>query len=99
MVSSTASVVDADSPTRFVYRQQGELVWGSYTGDTVTEGRFVGRLSGATLAISFAHELVVDLSVVTGEATSRVEERDGRIALVEEFAVDGVPHESVCLQV
>lgn len=99
MVSSTASVVDPQSPTRFVYHQQGELVWGSYTGDTVTEGRFVGQLSGTDLAISFAHELVADRSVVRGDATSRVEEQDGRIALIEEFAKDGVAHESVCLQV
>lgn len=99
MVSSTASAVDPDAPTRFVYHQQGELVWGSYTGDTVTEGRFVGQLSEATLAISFAHELVADRSVVRGNATSRVEDRDGKIALVEDFAIDGVQHESVCLQV
>lgn len=99
MLSSTASAVDPDSPTRFVYHQHGELVWGSYTGDTVTQGRFVGRLSEATLAISFAHELVADHSVVRGDATSRVEEREGRIALIEDFAIDGTPHESVCLQV
>lgn len=99
MVSSTASAVDPESPTRFTYRQQGELVWGSYTGDTVTEGRFVGRLGDAELAISFAHELVADRSVVRGEATSRVEEQDGRIALIEEFTKDGVQHESVCRQV
>ena len=99
MVSSTASVVDPQSPTRFVYHQKGELVWGSYTGDTVTEGRFVGQLSESTLAISFAHELVADRRVVRGDATSRVEEQNGRIALIEEFAVDGIAHESVCLQV
>lgn len=99
MVSSTASVVDPEAPTRFVYHQQGELVWGSYTGDTVTEGRFVGQLRGTDLAISFAHELVADRSVVRGEATSRVEKRDGKVALIEEFAKDGASHESVCLQV
>lgn len=99
MVSSTASVVDPEAPTRFFYHQQGQLVWGEYTGDTVTEGRFVGQLSGATLSISFAHELVADRSVVRGEAISRVEEQDGKIALIEEFTKDGAAHESVCLQV
>ena len=98
MVSSTASAVDPTSPTRFVYHQQGELVWGSYTGDTVTEGRVVGQLSGTHLSISFAHELVADRSVVRGDATSRVEEQDGKVALIEEFTKDGVAHESVCLQ-
>lgn len=98
MVSSTASTVDEDAPTRFRYHQDGSLVWGEYLGDTVTQGRFVGELREATLAISFAHELVSDRSVVRGQATSRVEDRDGRLYLVEDFAIDGVAHESVCVQ-
>lgn len=98
MISSTASAVDPQAPTRFSYHQQGSLVWGEYLGDTVTQGRFVGQLAQARLDISFAHELVADLSVVRGQATSRVEDRDGRIYLVETFAKDGVDHESVCVQ-
>lgn len=99
MVSSTASDVDPDSPTRFSYRQQGDLVWGSYTGDTVTQGRFVGELRRATLGISFAHELLADHSVVRGQASSRVERRSGTLYLVEQFTVDGVEHESICAEI
>src|SRR5699024_6637909 len=98
MVSSTASAVDPHTPTRFSYHQQGTLVWGEYFGDTVTQGRFVGQLEQDTLDISFAHELVADQSVVRGQATSRVEARDGMLYLVESFTKGGEDHESVCVQ-
>lgn len=99
MVSSTASSVDPDHPTEFLYHQTGQLVWGEYTGDTVAQGRFVGAFDGDTLSISFAHELVADLSVVRGSADSRVEDRDGGLHLVETFFLDGVEHESVCVEI
>lgn len=100
MVSSTASEVDSDAPTTFDYHQDGRLIWGEYTGDTVTEGRFVGEIAGAEVRVSFAHALVRDGSVVRGDAVSRAEhEDDGRIRLIEDFAVDGIDHVSVCLQV
>lgn len=100
MVSSTASDVDSDAPTTFDYHQDGRLIWGEYTGDTVTEGRFVGEIAGAEVRVSFAHALVSDGSVVRGDAVSRAEqEDDGRLRLIEDFAVDGIDHVSVCLQV
>ena len=100
MVSSTASAVDSEAPTTFEYHQDGHLIWGEYTGDTVTEGRFVGEIAGAEVRVSFAHALASDGSVVRGDAVSRAEqEDDGRIRLVEDFAVDGIDHVSVCLQV
>ena len=100
MVSSTASAVDADAPTTFDYHQDGSLIWGEYTGDTVAAGRFVGELAGAEVRVSFAHALASDGSVVRGDAVSRAERaEDGRIRLVEDFAVDGVDHVSICVQV
>ncbi|MGN8026403.1 hypothetical protein [Microbacterium sp. 22242] len=100
MVSSTASEVDPDAPTTFAYHQEGRLIWGEYTGDTVTEGRFVGEVADAEVRVSFAHALASDGSVVRGDAVSRAERaEDGRIRLVEDFAVDGVDHVSVCVQV
>ncbi|MCR2800414.1 MULTISPECIES: hypothetical protein [unclassified Microbacterium] len=99
MVSSTASIVDPQSPTTFTYHQDGLLVWGEYTGDTVTEGRFVGSVDGDVVGISFAHALAADGSIVRGSADSRAERaEDGRLRLVESFVVDGVDHESVCIQ-
>lgn len=100
MVSSTASRVDPDAPTTFDYHQDGRLVWGEYTGDTVTEGRFVGELDDDQVRISFAHALVRDGSVVRGDAVSRaVQTDDGRIRLVEDFVIDGADHVSICEQV
>ncbi|GMA32505.1 hypothetical protein [Litorihabitans aurantiacus] len=99
MISSTSSVVDAEAPTRFHYRQEGNLVWGRYTGDTVTQGRFVGEATAGRISISFAHASVTDGSVVRGGADSVVERReDGRIYLVEAYEIDGVPHSSVCVE-
>jgi hypothetical protein len=100
MVSSTASSVDPDAPTTFDYHQDGRLVWGEYTGDTVTEGRFVGEVADDQVRISFAHALVADGTVVRGDAVSRAERSaDGRLRLVEDFVVDGIDHVSVCAQV
>ena len=100
MISSTASEVSTESPTRFHYRQDGALVWGEYTGDTVTQGRMVGRTVGNTIEISFAHAMLADGSVVMGAATSVAELRaDGLIYLIEEFEKNGESHQSVCVQV
>lgn len=99
MVSSTASVVDADAPTVFHYHQDGSLVWGEYTGDTVSAGRFVGEMVDDQVRVAFAHALAADGTVVRGEAVSRAEiDEAGRIRLVEDFAVDGIDHVSVCVQ-
>ena len=98
MVSSTASAVDPAAPTRFLYRQQGSMVWGAYTGDTVTIGRFVGRMTGARVEIRFIHSLVAG-GHASGEAVSVLERRvDGLLYLVEEFEKDGEQHESLCVQ-
>lgn len=100
MIDSTASRVDRKAPTRFRYRQQGALVWGDYTGDTVTSGRFVGRAVENRIEISFAHQLHPDGAVVTGSAVSVAERRaDGLLYLVENFEKDGRTHRSVCKQI
>lgn len=99
MISSTASRVDPLGPTVFRYHQRGTLVWGDYTGDTVSEGRFVGSLVGDVLEISFGHAPASGGAVVRGDAHSRVEiGEDGRLRLIESFAVGDVMHESICLQ-
>jgi hypothetical protein len=100
MVSSTASTVNAASPTHFDYHQAGALVWGEYEGDTVSAGRFVGRVTGHRVEVSFAHAVVDGGSVVTGSAVSVIEARDdGLLYLIEDFEKDGRMHRSVCVQV
>ncbi|MDQ1512589.1 MAG: hypothetical protein QOC59_431 [Microbacteriaceae bacterium] len=100
MESSTASRVDPDAPTRFVYREAAGVLWGEYRGDTVAEGRFVGVRTGDSLTVSFVHAPVTGGPAVTGTATSRIEHGpDKRLRLVEDFTVEGLPHVSVCVEV
>jgi hypothetical protein len=101
MVSSTASAVDPDSPTEFQYWEADEVVWGAYTGDTVTQGRFVGTREGDLVTISYVHALKAG-GKAAGQSSSRVEKgEDGLLRLVEEFTFDGddTPHVSVCVEV
>ncbi len=101
MVSSTASAVDPDSPTEFLYQEADGVVWGSYSGDTVTHGRFVGMRDGAQVAISYAHALKAG-GKAGGQSSSRIEKGDdGLLRLVEEFSFDGddTVHVSVCREV
>jgi hypothetical protein len=100
MESSTASTVDAGAPTRFRYSEDAGLVWGEYTGDTVTQGRFIGERVGATLTVQFIHALATDGSLVSGSSVSRIEaEGDAPLRLVEDFVIDGQAHVSVCVEV
>jgi hypothetical protein len=100
MVSSTASRVDPDAPTRFVYHEADGVLWGEYSGDTVTTGRFVGTRSGDLIEVRFVHAPVAGGEPVSGGARSRIErDEHGRLRLVEDFEVDGVPHLSVCAEV
>ncbi|TMR89270.1 hypothetical protein EJK15_61670 [Nonomuraea basaltis] len=101
MVSSTASVVNRNSPTEFLYREADGVVWGSYTGDTVTLGRFVGTRAGDLVSISYAHALKAG-GTAGGQSSSRVETGDdGLLRLIEEFTFEGddTRHVSVCAEV
>lgn len=100
MVSSTASRVDPDAPTRFRYHEADGVLWGEYTGDTVTTGRFVGTRSDDRIDVRFVHALVAGGAPITGAASSRIEQDDdGRLRLVEDFEVDGEPQVSICAEV
>jgi hypothetical protein len=98
MISSTASAVDPDSPTEFRYQEDGGIIWGDYSGDTVIHGRFVGTRDGDTIDITYIHLLKTG-DRAGGRSGSRIESLpDGRLRLVEEFQFDGDPtrHVSVC---
>ncbi|SDJ84588.1 hypothetical protein SAMN05421874_103376 [Nonomuraea maritima] len=100
MVSSTASTVNPDSPTQFEYSERDGVVWGSYTGDTVTHGHFVGTRDGDQVTISYAHALVAGGNA-GGRSTSRIETgEDGLLRLVEEFSFenDATRHTSICAE-
>ncbi|WP_262424413.1 hypothetical protein [Brachybacterium sp. Z12] len=100
MVSSTTSAVDPESPSEFRYHEQDGVIWGEYTGDTVTFGRCVGTRTGDEIAISFVHVLVNGGRVVTGEGRSEIQQdEDGALRLVERYEMHGKPQLSVCAEV
>jgi hypothetical protein len=100
MESSTASQVDPSAPTRFWYFERDGLVWGNYTGDTVTEGRFVGVRAGSELTVQFVHALAADGKLVTGSSVSTVQGEPGApMRLVENFRIADADHVSVCVEV
>jgi hypothetical protein len=101
MISSTASVVNAHDPTRFDYKEADGLIWGSYSGDTVSHGRFVGTRDGDRIELTYVHALKAG-DRAAGRSSSRIEPLpDGRLRLVEEFQFDGddTPQVSVCEEV
>lgn len=101
MVSSSASVVDADAPTRFVYHESHGVLWGEYVGDTVSVGRFCGVRTDERIDISFVHRNRAGTLTTRGEATSIISRADdGRLVLTEDFiGPDGAPHVSICREV
>ncbi len=98
MVASTSSAVDPAAPSTFRYAERDGVIWGDYTGDTVVFGRFVGTRSGDELHVSFVHVLVADGAVVSGTGRSTVEADPDGLRLVERYELDGVRHESVCVE-
>jgi hypothetical protein len=99
MVSSTTSDVDPDAPSVFRYFEQDGVIWGDYTGDTVTIGRFVGTRNGDGIHVSFVHVLAADGRVVTGDGESTIEvTADGLLRLVEHYEMHGAPQLSVCVE-
>jgi hypothetical protein len=99
MVSSTASQVDPDAPTRFTYHERDGLLWGEYAGDTVRTGRFVGSRRNHEIMLHFGHIVEATGDLVTGEAGSTIEvDPAGRIELVERFGDDG-GETSICREI
>ena len=99
LVSSTASIVNADEPTVFHYSEEDGVIWGDYVGDTVSHGRFVGRRVHDSLDVWFAHHRLADDVVLTGKSSSTIRSDNGLLSLVERFEINGVDHESVCIEV
>ena len=99
MESSTNSAVDPESPSSFDYFERDGVIWGDYTGDTVTFGRFVGTRVGNDLSVSFVHVMIDGHTVVSGTGGSVVESTDDGVRLVERFRIGDVDHVSVCVEV
>lgn len=97
--TSTASTVSATAPTRFEFNENSGIIWGHYFGDTVTGGRCVGRYNDGVLEEYFVHHVVATDATLLGDSKTNVKQReDGRLELIEDFVLDGVPGYSVCAQ-
>lgn len=97
--SSTASTVSPTDPTRFDFEESTGVVWGSYSGDTVTSGHCVGRFRDGTLEEYFVHHVRATDATLLGDSSSKLQRRgDGRLELIEDFVLDGVPGYSVCVE-
>ncbi|MBH0129170.1 hypothetical protein [Salinibacterium sp. NK8237] len=95
---STASTVAAE-PTRFEFSENSGVLWGFYYGDTVTSGHCVGRYRDGVLDEFFVHHVIASDATLLGDSSTTLGSRaDGRLELVEEFVLDGVPGKSVCVQ-
>lgn len=98
MVSSSASEVNGESPTRFQYHERAGLVWGDYYGDTVEEGHFVGDRVEDRVNLAFGH-VTTSGTTTTGTALVTISTDDqGRLRLTEDFTIDGTSHISVCIE-
>jgi hypothetical protein len=98
MTSSTTSVVNHDAPSVFRYFEKDGAIWGDYTGDTVTFGRFVGTRTGNVISIHFVHVLVADGTVVTGSGDSDIEQDENGLRLVEHYEMHGEAQLSICVE-
>lgn len=99
MISSTTSVVDPTAPSTFEYFERDGVVWGGYTGDTVTFGQFVGTRTANTISINFVHVLVADGTVVTGSGDSDIEQDENGLRLIEHYEMFDKPQLSVCAEI
>ncbi len=100
MVSSTTSAVDPARPTRFIYHESENIVWGEYVGDTVIVGRFSGIRENDVVRLSYHHRQH-NAGVTAGQAESIISREPGGLLRLTEFYLtpDGTEHVSVCRQV
>ncbi|MFT2815578.1 hypothetical protein [Leifsonia sp. A12D58] len=100
LLSSTASEVNHESPSRFFFHEAAGIVWAEYEGDTVTFGYTVGFRVGNMLQEWFVHEVKATGATLIGDSASQIEMRaDGQLELKEDFVLDGVPGYSICVEV
>ncbi|HKU13595.1 MAG TPA: hypothetical protein VJQ52_04315 [Steroidobacteraceae bacterium] len=84
-VSTTAAVGVVDSNTVLRLRQQGDRVFGRYSGGSISRGCLVGRIEGHRL--SFRYAQVEGSSQIHGGSSvcEMLYKADGRARIVEHF--------------
>lgn len=83
MLSSTTG---SDNPVIFHYRQEGTIVWGTYSEGTVQMGTFLAKVDAeGHLDLRFQH-VDIEGSISTGRSDSRLTVLDdGRYRIEETF--------------
>ena len=83
---ANSSAGDVGTATRFHYRQQGDVVWGTYEGGDIARGTLIARvLTDGSLDMRYQH-VTRDGAIKTGRCASQPEILvDGRIRLYERW--------------
>ena len=84
-VSTTAADGVVSGDTRLHFTQRGRRVVARYAGGRVLRGWLVGRWEGDILRFRYAQR-EASSGVHGGQSVCVVEERDGRLRLIEHFA-------------
>lgn len=90
MISSSSSDASADDVI-FHYRQEGDIVWGTFSGGTASFGTLIAHLDGeGSLDLDFQFYLLSG-ELVRGNSQSKlIILEDGRYRLEEDFTfIDG----------
>ena len=77
---------DVDESTTFHYRQEGDIVWGTYRGGAVAMGTLIARVrADGTLDMRYQH-VTTSGEIKMGKCASRPEAlSDGRLRLHEHW--------------
>ncbi len=83
---ANSSAGDVGAGTRFHYRQQGDVVWGTYEGGDIARGTLIARvLRDGSLDMRYQH-VTRDGAIKSGRCASQPEILvDGRIRLHERW--------------
>ena len=85
----------------FIYEQEGHLIWSDYSGPGILKGNLLGSWIDDEHISFHYHQINVKGELRSGRCRSRVEEREGRIHLIEEWQWDdsGEKGKSVLIEV
>ena len=81
---SSSSNGDVSSETLFEYRQNGQIIWGTYQGGTILFGALSGRIEGNKLFFTYQHQTLND-DFKTGKCESIITFDGAKLSLNENW--------------
>jgi len=86
---SESNVHDVGTKTLLTVNQEGELIFGEYTGGKVVKGSFIAKLSPKNTFERYFHHYNDSGRLVSGKSLGSIEIlRDGRVRLKESWDLD-----------